>query len=55
MYRATLMIKMKKIRKNHHEREDQIKILDTRISKLKEKKRCIMVYLSFFLLMLFVM
>jgi len=39
---ATLMIKMKKIRKNHHEREDQIKILDTRISKLKEKKRCIM-------------
>jgi len=39
---ATLMIKMKKSRKNHHEREDQIKILDTRISKLKEKKRCIM-------------
>jgi len=39
---ATLMIKMKKSRKNHREREDQIKILDTRISKLKEKKRCIM-------------
>ena len=44
MYSATSMIKMKKSRKNYYEKEDQIKILETRINKLKEKKIYIMVY-----------
>jgi len=39
---ATSMIKMKKSRKNYYEKEDQIKILETRINKLKEKKIYIM-------------
>jgi len=39
---ATSMIKMKKGRKNNYKREDQIKTLETRMNKLKEKRSCIM-------------